>query len=157
MKCMWNRGWRSSHAFTLGVLWVPWLSHTTCTLSPSGTSASIFLRNKTNSASSCLPAVRAASCRPQRAVAARCSCRSSVRSTSRRGAPLVLLRCLHVLVPESQGDLPLRLHTDLVFHATSQTGPVPFVLISDEVPLTIHVLKKRESRRRTPHACDTMT
>ncbi|OZG63879.1 integrase core domain-containing protein, partial [Bifidobacterium hapali] len=52
-------------------------------------------------------------------------------------APLVLLRCLHVLVPEPQGDLPLRRHADLAFHTTSQTGPVPFALISDEAPLAI--------------------
>ena len=52
-------------------------------------------------------------------------------------APLVLLRGLHVLVPEPQGDLPLRRHADLAFHTTSQTGPVPFALIPDEAPLTI--------------------
>ena len=44
----------------------------------------------------------------------RCSCRSSTRSTSRRGC-----------------------HADPAFHKTSQTGPVPFALIPDEAPLRI--------------------
>lgn len=67
----------------------------------------------------------------------RCSCRSSTRSTSRRGCVPILLRCPHVLVPEPQSDLLLRCHADPAFHKTSQTGPVPFALIPDEAPLRI--------------------
>lgn len=71
-------------------------------------------------------------------------------------ASLVLLRCLHVLIPESQGDLSLRRHADPVFHKTSQTGPVPFALIPDEAPLCTtrsknvrHVAHAVKSRVRT--------
>lgn len=71
-------------------------------------------------------------------------------------ASLVLLRCLHVLIPESQGDLSLRRYADPVFHKTSQTGPVPFALIPDEAPLCTtrsknvrHVAHAVKSRVRT--------
>lgn len=48
---------------------------------------------------------------------------------------LLLLRRPHVLVPEPEGDLPLRRHADPVFHTTSQTDRPGFALTPDEAPL----------------------
>lgn len=50
---------------------------------------------------------------------------------------LLLLRRPHVLVPEPEGDLPLRRHADPVFHTTSQTDQPGFALTPGEAPLPI--------------------
>lgn len=55
---------------------------------------------------------------------------------------LLLLRRPHVLVPEPDGDLPLRRHADPVFHKTSQTNQPGFALTFTEAPL-------RNSRSKT--------
>src|SRR5665647_2849829 len=49
VKCMWNRGWASSHLVTVGLLWVAELSAIRCTCRSSGTWASILVRNFLNS------------------------------------------------------------------------------------------------------------
>ena len=53
MKCMWKRGWATSHVAIVAVLWVARLSQIRCTSNSAGIWLSSLVRNFLNSVARC--------------------------------------------------------------------------------------------------------